>query len=184
MFLLLLGNGFEEIEALGTLDLMRRAEIDVKTCTVNRTPLVLGAHHIAVEADLCLSELANPPAFDGLILPGGMGGVEALAATPAVLEMVKACVDSGKLLAAICAAPAVVLTAAGVAEGRKLAGYPAPALIERLGEGYTPEAVAVDGAVISAKGPGSVFAFAKAIITFIKGLETAEAVMTEAIASA
>ncbi len=184
MFLLLLGNGFEEIEALGTLDLLRRAEINVKTCTVNRTPLVLGAHTIAVEADLCLRELADPLDFEGLIIPGGMGGVEALASTPAVLEMVRACVDSGKLLAAICAAPAVVLTAAGVAEGRRLAGFPAPALIERLGDGYTEETVAIDGPIISARGPGSVFAFAKAIITRLKGSEAAETVMAEAIASA
>lgn len=179
-YLLLLGNGFEELEALGTLDLMRRADIDVKTCTINTTPLVLGAHNIAVEADLCLGEIARDQ-YNGLIIPGGMGGVEALAATPDVLEMVHDCLEDNKLLAAICAAPAVVLTAAEVTEGRRMTGFPAPALIERLGNSYVDEPVVVDDCLITSKGPGTVFAFARAIITHIKGEAKAAQVMKEAV---
>ncbi len=154
--LMLLANGFEEIEALGTLDLLRRAGVETRTCTLNRTPLTLGAHGIAVEAELCLTEL-DSTAFEGVILPGGLGGAEALAATQGVLELLRDYDAQGKLIAAICAAPALVLTAAGLLPGaRRATCYPAPDFVAALGEGYVraPAARTMIACAKSAKRPG------------------------------
>lgn len=161
--LLLLANGFEEIEALGTLDLLRRGEVEVTTCTLNQTPLTLGAHGIAVEAELCLTEL-DSTAFDGVILPGGMGGSQALAATHGALELLRDYNAQSKLIAAICAAPALVLTEAGVLEGKHVTCYPAPEFIDALGEHYIAKAAHRDGNLITAAGPGCFAEFAKVIL--------------------
>lgn len=161
--LLLLANGFEEIEALGTLDLLRRGGVDVTTCTLNQTPLTLGAHQIAVEAELCLTEL-DSTLYDGVILPGGLGGSQALAATQGVLELLKDYNTQGKLICAICAAPALVLTAAEIVNGRKVTCYPAPDFIDLLGDQYVAADAQIDGNLITAAGPGCFTAFARAIL--------------------
>ncbi|MBR5592299.1 MAG: DJ-1/PfpI family protein [Kiritimatiellae bacterium] len=161
--LLLLANGFEEIEALGTLDLLRRGEVEVTTCTLNQTPLTLGAHNIAVEAELCLTELDSTQ-YDGVILPGGMGGSQALAATQGVLELLKDYNEQGKTICAICAAPALVLTAADIIQNRKVTCYPAPEFIEALGDNYLSAKAHTEGNLITAAGPGCFTDFAKAIM--------------------
>ncbi len=177
---MLLGNGFEEIEALGTLDLLRRAEIEVSTCTLNRTPLVLGAHGIAVEAELCLTEL-DSTAFDGVILPGGMGGSTALAETQGVTELLKDYDAQGKLIAAICAAPAVVLLPAGILRDRKVTGYPAPQFNDALGSNYVGGKVVVSENLITAEGPGRFTDFARAIIEKLSGEGAANQVFADAL---
>jgi 4-methyl-5(b-hydroxyethyl)-thiazole monophosphate biosynthesis len=161
--LLLLANGFEEIEALGTLDLLRRGNLEVTTCTLNQTPLTLGAHGIAVEAELCLTELDSTQ-FDGVILPGGMGGSQALAATHGVLELLKEYNAQGKWVCAICAAPALVLTAAEVIGSRKVTCYPAPEFIEALGDHYLAAKAHTDGNLITGAGPGCFTYFSRAIL--------------------
>ena len=161
--LLLLANGFEEIEALGTLDLLRRGNVSVTTCTLNRTPLTLGAHNIAVEAELCLTELDSTQ-YDGVILPGGMGGSQALAATHGVLELLRDYQQQNKWICAICAAPALVLTAADIIQNRKVTCYPAPEFIETLGDHYVDTPAVTDGKLITAAGPGCFTDFAKAIM--------------------
>ncbi len=166
--LMLLANGFEEIEALGTLDLLRRAGVETVTCTLNRTPLTLGAHGIAVEAELCLTEL-DSAAYDGVILPGGMEGSRNLAATQGVLELIREYDAAGKTVAAICAAPALVLTAAGILPGRKATCYPAPDLTAALGADYVRAKAVVSDHVITGEGPGRFADFARAIIARAKG---------------
>ncbi len=178
--LLLLGNGFEEIEALGTLDLLRRAGIEVTTCTLNRTPLVLGAHGIATEAELCLTEL-DSTLFDGVILPGGMGGSTALAETQGVGELLKDYDVQGRLICAICAAPALVLPATGILRERQVTCYPAPPFIEALGTNYVGGKVVVAENLITAAGPGCFTDFAYAIITHVQGEATAQQVFAEAL---
>lgn len=177
--LLLLANGFEEIEALGTLDLLRRANVAVTTCTLNQTPLTLGAHQIAVEAELCLTELDSTQ-FDGVILPGGLGGSQALAATQGVLELLREYHQQQKWICAICAAPALVLTEAGILDGRKVTCYPAPEFIEALGDAYCAAPVCTDGNLITAAGPGCFTHFAKAILNAVAP-GTTEAVFKAAL---
>lgn len=182
--LMLLANGFEEIEALGTLDLLRRAGVETRTCTLNRTPLTLGAHGIAVEAELCLTEL-DSTAFEGIILPGGLGGAEALAATQGVLELLRDYDAQGKLIAAICAAPALVLTAAGLLPGvRRATCYPAPDFVAALGEGYVRAPAVTEGNLITAEGPGRFADFARAIIVRAAGEEAARKTFTDALLEA
>ncbi len=178
--LMLLGNGFEEIEALGTLDLLRRAEIEVTTCTLNRTPLVLGAHGIATESELCLMEL-DSTCFDGVILPGGMGGSTALAETQGVAELLKDYNAQGKLICAICAAPALVLPATGILRDRKVTCYPAPQFIEALGENYGGGNCLVSENLITAAGPGCFTDFASAIIERVCGEAVAKQVFVDAL---
>ena len=170
---MMLANGFEEIEALGTLDLLRRAGVEVTTCTLNTTPLTLGAHGIAVEAD--------STRFDGVILPGGLGGSQALAATQGVLELIKEYDAAGKLVCAICAAPALVLTAAGILPGRPATCYPAPDFTAALGTEYRREKAVVSGNLITAEGPGRFKDFARAIIVKVKGEEAARQTFADAL---
>ncbi len=166
--LLMLADGFEEIEALGTLDLLRRGGLEVEACAVGEGLRVTGAHGIVTEAQVRLAE-ADCEAYDGVILPGGLGGTQALAASEGVLSLVRDYDAQGKLIAAICAAPALVLPAAGVLRGRKVTCFPAPQFIEALGEHYVGGRVAVAGDLITAEGPGRFADFARAILTYAIG---------------
>lgn len=178
-FVMLLGDGFEEIEAIGTLDLLRRANLAVTTCTVNATPIVTGAHAIVLHADICFQDL-NHEAYDGVILPGGVDGVKALHDEPGVTTLLRAYATAGKWIAAICAAPAYVLQPTGIIDNRRVTGYPAPEFISMLGTAYVDQVVVIDDFLITAQGPGSTFAFANAIITHVLGASTAKQVATDA----
>ena len=129
-----------------------------------------------LEAELCLTEL-DSTRFDGVILPGGMGGSQALAATQGVLELIKEYDAAGKLVCAICAAPALVLTAAGILPGRPATCYPAPDFTAALGAEYRREKAVVSGNLITAEGPGR----ARAIIVKVKGEEAARQTFADAL---
>lgn len=178
--LLLLGNGFEEIEALGTLDLLRRGNMEITTCTVNTTPRVLGAHGIVTEAEVVLAEL-DSSLYDGVILPGGMEGTQALAATQGVTDLLQTYDAAGKLICAICAASAMVLKPSGILRNRKVTGYPAKPLIEALGENYVSTEISIDQNLLTAAGPGSFIRFASAILTLAQGRPVALEVLRDAL---
>lgn len=181
MFYLLLADGFEEIEALGTLDLLRRGGVEVTTCSLNATAEVMGAHGIPVRADTLLAE-CDCSAGEGVILPGGLGGSKALAASAAVTALLHAYAQSGKYICAICAAPALVLSAAGILQPEdRVTCYPAPEFIQALGTHYTGARAGVSGSLITAAGPGCFTDFAKAILTAVKGSATAGAVFRDAL---
>ena len=182
MFLLLLADGFEEIEALGTLDLLRRAGIDVLTATLNATPRVLGAHGIAVEAQAAFPGTLQPEAFEGLILPGGMGGATALANSEAVCAWVRAFDAQGKRICAICAAPALLFPKCGLLTPERTATcYPAAPFIAALGSAYRAEATVTCGHLITGAGPGAFAAFARAIAESCQAPEAVARVWTEAL---
>lgn len=181
--ILLLGSGFEEIEALATLDLLRRAEISVTTAAIGDAHQVTGSHHITVLADRLISEVTGP-AFDGVIIPGGMGGVNAIAADTKAIALIKSFADDGKLVAAICAAPACVLLPAGVLQPEtRVTGYPAQQLIDALGDHYTTGPLCHSHNILTAAGPGTAFEFARAIITEVHGADVAQRVFAEALIS-
>lgn len=177
-YLMLLANGFEEIEALGTLDLLRRGGMEVQTCTLNRTPLVLGAHGIAVEAELVLGELDSTQ-YEGVILPGGLGGSQALASTQGVLELLQEYDQAGKTICAICAAPALVLTSANILRDRLVTCYPAEDFIQLLGENYKRAPALMSENLITAEGPGRFIDFAIQILTHVQGADAAQKVLQE-----
>ncbi|MCM1483994.1 MAG: DJ-1/PfpI family protein [Muribaculaceae bacterium] len=170
---LLLADGFEEIEALGTLDILRRAGMQVTSVSINPTATVTGAHGITVEADMVIAD--EMPAADWVILPGGMPGASNLAESEAVRRLIERQSLQQGYIAAICAAPAVVLAPMGVLDGRRATCYPG---FEQAcyNASLKGDRVAVDGTVITAAGPGCTFDFALTIVRTVLGSDKADEV--------
>ena len=169
-----LANGFEEIEALTTLDILRRAEIPVQTISISGSRNVTGAHGITVKADSVFrrSELLNS---DCLILPGGMPGADNLRMHPGVCKAVQEQVERGAYVAAICAAPALVLGTCGLLQGKKATTY--PGFEDKAHQAnYTKRGIEADGTIITAKAPGFTFEFAFTIVEALKGSDAVKAV--------
>lgn len=173
-----LADGFEEIEALATVDLLRRAGIDVETVSINPTLAVKGAHDIEVAADIMLADCPE----EGVamyVLPGGMPGAKNLADNAHVCRMLTAHHKRGGKIAAICAAPAVVLAPLGIVNEYEATCY--PGFEEGLiagGAHYKSQRVVVDRNVITANGPSSAIPFALSIIEAVKNQDTADNVAT------
>ena len=166
--LLFLADGFEEIEALATVDVLRRAGVQVTTVSINPTGLVTGAHGIPVMADV-LFEQAQYADADMLILPGGMPGAANLDAHEGLRRLITAHAEAGKWLAAICAAP-MVYGHMGLLSGRKATCYPGFEG-ELAGAAYTAAPVEKDGNIITGKGPAVVLPFAYALSEVLVGEE-------------
>jgi len=166
-----LASGFEEIEAITVVDILRRADIETQMVSVSQCLQVTGAHNIEVRADLCLHR-ADYDTADILILPGGMPGSHNLANSKTLAEKIKAHYDQGKWLAAICAAP-LVYGRMGLLEGQKAICYPSFEH-ELKGATITDETVVVSERFITAKGPGVTVDFALEIVKQLKGAETAK----------
>ena len=150
MVAILLGDGFEEMEALCPCDCLRRAGVEVKLAAVGAALQVTGAHGITVTAD-CLVE-ALPEQLELLILPGGMGGVAAISGSPAALDCIDRQHRAGDWLAAICAAPSV-LGHMGLLIGKKATCFPGFEG-ELKGATISEKPVCVDGKIVTAKGMG------------------------------
>lgn len=157
--LLILADGFEEVEALGTLDFLRRTGFEVVSAGLNGKT-VTGAHRVVVNADAPLAEAARLD-FDAVVLPGGMPGSLNLRNSSEVRGIVGAYAQSGKLIAAICAAP-MVLGAVGLLKNRRFTCYPG---VDMGSPEYVPTGnlVETDGNIVTGKGPAAAFAFAMAI---------------------
>ncbi len=173
---LFLADGFEETEALATVDLLRRAGVKVEMVSINETVAVKGAHDIEVAADKVLGQEDMSDA-EMLILPGGMPGASNLAANAQVCELLTAQHERGGKIAAICAAPAVVLAPLGIVDGYDATCYPGFEEGLSAGGAYTKhQRVVVDRDVITANGPSSVFPFALSIVEALKGQDAADEV--------
>lgn len=165
---LFLANGFEEIEALGTADILRRAQIDVVTVSITNDKTVRGAYNIKVEADNTFSNIDFTD-FDMLILPGGMPGAKNLNEHIELKNLLTEFNSKQKFIAAICAAP-MVLGGLGLLKNKRATCYPGfePELI---GATITGENVVVDENIITGKGPGLVFDFGLRIVEQLLGLQ-------------
>lgn len=162
MLYLFLADGFEETEAIAPLDIIRRAEIPVKTVAVGENP-VTGAHGIAVQADITADEISMEE-MDGVILPGGMPGTLNLKKDPVVVACLKHCAEKDKLIAAICAAP-MILGELGLVDGRSAVCF--PGFEEHLeGANLKDDGVVADGNLITAKGAGTALEFGAAIVDY------------------
>lgn len=166
---LFLDNGFEEIEALTTVDLLRRAGVELTTVAIRGNIQVTGAHKIIVHADR-LFEDCNFADAEMLILPGGAAHLENYEALCNLLKKHNA---EDKLIAAICYAPSV-LGRLGILEGKQATCY--PGFESFLGESYIGGLVVESKNIITAKGPGLSSDFAFCIIEKLKGSEVADAV--------
>ncbi|GAD04663.1 DJ-1/YajL/PfpI superfamily, includes chaperone protein YajL (former ThiJ), parkinsonism-associated protein DJ-1, peptidases PfpI, Hsp31 [Porphyromonas crevioricanis JCM 15906] len=161
-----LANGFEEIEALSVIDILRRAELPVCTVSVHADRKVIGAHEVAVEADTLINDVTLDDAAC-LVLPGGMPGAANLMDCVKLREALVRQHEAGRLLAAICAAP-MVLGALGISKGREMTCY--PGFEERLIDArISTQGVAEDGHVITGKGPAFAASFALAIVKRLAG---------------
>lgn len=161
-----LATGFEEVEALTVVDILRRANIDVQSVSIMGEKTVEGAHGINVEADILFEE-ADYESCEMIVLPGGMPGATNLEAHEGLMKNIVEFAQGQKKLAAICAAP-LALGTAGVIEGKKATIY--PGMEERL-KGATPtgDRVTIDGDVITGMGPAFAMDFALAIVGELKG---------------
>lgn len=169
-----LADGFEEIEAITIVDLLRRADVDVVTASLN-AKTVTGSHGIATQADKSLDEALNDD-YDMVVLPGGMPGSDNLDKDKRVHALLHKMVDSGKFAGAICAAPKV-LANAGLLNGRKATSY--PGFVDKMhlpDVTYTGAPVQRDGKIITGRGPGTAMDFALALVEALEGKEKRDAV--------
>lgn len=170
MFYCFLAEGFEEIEAITTVDMLRRAGVEVVTVAVNGVEgnLVKGAHGIEVKAD---TDKADFDSLEGVILPGGMPGTINLENSPQVQFALDFCFANNLYIFAICAAPQI-LGHKGILEGKNATCY--PGFEAELKGAVLSELPAVkDGRVITSKGPGATVDFAAEIIKELKGEDIA-----------
>lgn len=170
MILVLLANGFEEIEALTPIDVLRRAGLDVQSCGLNGKR-IKGSHGIFVEADL-LPEEVKLDEVTMAIFPGGMPGATNIDSHPFTDKAIDAVTKNGGRLAAICAAP-LVLGRRGLLDGKRATCYPGFEG-ELTGAVVTGEGVVTDGSITTAKGMGVALEFAKELVRVTVGKEKAE----------
>ena len=170
MIAILLADGFEEIEALTPLDMLRRAGLDVKTVGINGK-IAAGSHGIPIICDL-LPEEVNLKEVSMVIFPGGMPGSLGLDASPFTDEIIAAVTKNGGRLAAICAAP-LVLGRRGLLDGKNAVCYPGFEN-ELKGAVISSKGVVTDGNVTTAKGMGVALEFSKELITLFLGKETSD----------
>lgn len=168
----LLAEGFEEVEAVTPIDFLRRSGIEVVILSVEGAT-VRGSHGITIAVDGTASDLSDSE-LDGVVLPGGMPGAANLAASPVVQRLVHAMVSSGKLVAAICAAPAKVLAPLGVLSGRRATCFPGDEVSFASDVLFSEERVVRDGNLITSRGAGTAAEFAEEIIRYFRGAEAAE----------
>lgn len=169
--LIILANGFEEIEAITVIDILRRAGIEVITAGINDTK-VQGSHGITVIADKTLPAIKGD--FDACVLPGGMPGAANLASSENVKSFIKQMDKNGKIIAAICASPAIVLAPIGILRNKTATCY--PGMQEKFGNEtiYKEETVVIDGNIITSRGPGTALPFSLAILEKLSGKEAGE----------
>ena len=163
-----LAEGFEEIEALTPVDVLRRAGLSVQTVSVMDEQVVAGAHGVPVLADKMFAEI-NPEDAEMILLPGGLPGATNLDAHEGLSQLILDFAEADKPLAAICAAP-LVLGNRGLLQGKKATCYPGFETYLQGAE-YTAALVEKDGNIITGKGPGAAMEFAFAIVEKYCGMD-------------
>jgi 4-methyl-5(b-hydroxyethyl)-thiazole monophosphate biosynthesis len=174
-----LAEGFEEIEAITVIDILRRADIEVIVAGL-KTGLVEGAHRILVQPDVNLNEI-NPDEFDGIILPGGFPGYVNLEKDDRVLSMVRQMDRKGKYVAAICCAPSVLLKA-GILQGRRATISPSGIALVAACATYSEGRVVMDGKLITSQSPGTAMEFALKLVKVLAGEERMKQVKAQTLA--
>jgi 4-methyl-5(b-hydroxyethyl)-thiazole monophosphate biosynthesis len=165
--LLILARGFEEIEAITAIDILRRAGIETTVAGLD-SELITGSHNIPIKCDTILAEV-DQQEYSHLVLPGGQPGTNNLKDDDRVLQLITDFNRQNKVVAAICAAP-TVLQAAGILAGKRITSYPA----ERqnfISSNYADDKVVQDNNIITSRGVGTAIDFALTLVENIKGRE-------------
>jgi len=169
-----LAEGFEEIEAVAVVDLLRRAGIEVSTASLAGVR-VTGSHGITIEADMAIDD-ALAADFDMIVLPGGMPGAEHLKRDARVIALLQRFANDGRYTAAICAAPGV-LAHAGLLDGRRATSFPGFLRADSApGIALSEAPVVVDGKLVTSRGPGTAIEFSLALVELLCGRDAADAV--------
>lgn len=171
---LFLANGFEETEAVGTYDALRRADVDACFVSIYDDLQVTGAHDLTLTAKYKIADIKDE-LVDAIVLPGGMPGATNLYDCETLREMITKHHEAGKIVAAICASP-LVLGRMGLLEGKKATSY--PGFEEELKglKKYKEKAAVVDGNIITGRGPAYAFNFGLAIVGELLGYDKAKEV--------
>lgn len=165
MYYVFLAEGFEQVEALAPVDIMRRAEIEVYTVGVG-AKVITSSHNVPVVADVIDCEIGPDKDCEGIILPGGMPGTLNLEKAATVQKFIDYCVENNLLIAAICAAPSV-LGHKGLLDGKKAVCF--PGFEEQLGNATVlNDAVVTDGNIITGCGAGAAMKFGFEIVKYIQ----------------
>ena len=178
-----LADGFEISEALTTVNMLRRGGVNVKTVSIYDDRIVTSSNRIPVVADMAFGEFRASTTFgpclptDVMIFPGGMPGSANLAAFGKLMDIMQDHFANGGTVAAICAAPSVVLSLLPDLNGRKMTCYDGfEETLTAKGVEYVKEGVVTDGNIITGRGPGWAVDFGLAILAHIKGQEIADKV--------
>ncbi|MGX8680204.1 MAG: DJ-1 family glyoxalase III [bacterium] len=163
---ILLANGFEEIEALGVVDIIRRAGIQIDLVSVTGDLQLETSRKIKIIADKLFTDMDD---YDMVILPGGLPGAATLRDDPKVIALLKQYQAADKYIASICAGP-MSLGVSGVADGKNVTSYPDPTTQSYLTKAnYLEDPVVVDGKLITSRGPATAFAFAYTLVDLLGG---------------
>jgi protein deglycase len=179
--IVLLADDFEDVEAITPIDYLRRAGIEVTTVSISKNLTVTSRWgQIKVTAETTLAQIAGQSNWDAVIVPGGMPGAANLASSKETSALLKEMSSAGKLICAICASPAVVLSPLGLLDGKNFTCY--PRMEEKVTTGkWSGERVVIDGNIITSRGAGTAGEFAIAIINKLldeaTGRKIAEAVL-------
>jgi len=166
----ILADGFEEVEAVAIIDVLRRAGIDTVVAGLHDGHIA-SARKVKIIADTVV-DTVKADDFDMIVLPGGQPGTDNLTADVRVKELIKSFSQKGKLIGAICAAP-TVLANAGVLQGKHATSF--PSYRDKLGGAlYEEKSVVTDGNVLTSRGPGTALTFGLAIVERLAGKERAQ----------
>ncbi len=172
MVYVLLGQGFEEVEALAPVDILRRGGVEVKTAGIGGKRIV-GGHGIVVEADVTVEEI-DDAALEMIVLPGGLGGVKSIEDSRSAMEKIQIAWAEEKFVCAICAAP-TVLEKLGITAGKTVTCYPDMA-VKMPSAHMTDAPVTQDGKLICGQAAGSAMEFGFTLLATLKGEACAQAV--------
>ena len=170
---LFIENGSEELEFIAPLDIMRRANLEVDLISANNEDFITSSHNIKILADKKIEGVNNILDYDAIVIPGGMPGSTLLRDNKKIIEFYQTMYNSGKLVAAICAAP-IVLSAAGITDDKEVTSYPGFDKEINYKNYNSEKAVVIDKNVITAQGPAVAILFGYEIVNYLLQDNTAE----------
>lgn len=170
---LFIENGSEELEFIAPLDIMRRANLEVDLISANNEDFITSSHNVKIIADKKINEVNNILDYDAIVIPGGIPGSTLLRDNKKIIEFYQKMYNSGKLVAAICAAP-IVLSAAGITDDKEVTSYPGFDKEINYKNYNSDKAVVTDKNVITAQGPAVAILFGYEIVNYLLQDNTAE----------
>lgn len=170
---LFIENGSEELEFIAPLDIMRRANLEVDLISANNEDFITSSHNVKIISDKKINEVNNILDYDAIVIPGGMPGSTLLRDNKKIIEFYQTMYNSGKLVAAICAAP-IVLSAAGITDDKEVTSYPGFDKEINYKNYNSDKAVVIDKNVITAQGPAVAILFGYEIVNYLLQDNTAE----------